>query len=443
MSNKSFILKLLIASVVYIGLLAGLFFIFSSIDHWYWKFEYKSLPYIWLFLLLVILIYIIIKEVLANTKKLFKNFVLLILLGFVVQISFGLMEGRGMAGISDRLVFTGHAAIVYEALGQDSVLDVASNYQGKILNGELRKYPNITKPPGQILFYMATEKIAGNNFFKLASFLYPLLAYLVIIPLYYLVRLFLPPDKAILAPIFYLFVPNVTLMTMHLEQFWYPLLAVLSVYLFLRALYKKKIIFALLAGLVFYIGLYFSFSLIALLPFLFLILIIKFFTDKNRNIIFNIYLIFLFCLGFIILYFIFNILFNYNAIEVYSTAMLYHQQWKFFSWGIKAIGYYGFLNIIEFCFWVGFPLIALFVLSVNDKRIFSIVLLKTIILLAFFSKTALEVGRLWMFLVPFLIVGAVFGFEKIFAKQKNQGVVIIIALQLITILGIKIFQDFF
>ena len=85
---------------------------------------------------------------------------LLFLLGVSLQFGFAFIEERGLDAIRDRMVDTGHAEFATIAVQQDSLLYVASHYESLIESGQLGEYAP-SKPPGTLLFYMVTEKLAG------------------------------------------------------------------------------------------------------------------------------------------------------------------------------------------------------------------------------------------------------------------------------------------
>lgn len=98
---------------------------------------------------------------LSNLKTIIK-LSLLILLGTIIQFSIGFSQGKGLAGIRDKIVKTGHAEFAIVATQQESMLDVAKNYEFKINDAQLGRFAP-SKPPGSLLFYMLTERLSNFN----------------------------------------------------------------------------------------------------------------------------------------------------------------------------------------------------------------------------------------------------------------------------------------
>lgn len=110
------------------------------------------------------------------------------------------------------------------------------------------------------------------------------------------------------------------------------------------------------------------------------------------------------------------------------------------------------LNNLEFAVWCGFPLLILFfsksiraLYSIIKNKytkldIFSLAFLLTYILLNIIGQTRSEVGRLWIFLLPVIVL---FSSEELYTliRNKKLGITLFIILQLITIFLTYQFQD--
>jgi hypothetical protein len=79
--------------------------------------------------------------------------------GYLFQEGLAWSEGRGLNGLRDRMVTSGHAEFATVAVQQRSLWSVLTHYEQKVEGGELLRYAH-SKPPGQLLFYMATERIS-------------------------------------------------------------------------------------------------------------------------------------------------------------------------------------------------------------------------------------------------------------------------------------------
>ncbi len=136
-----------------------------------------------------------------------------------------------------------------------------------------------TKPPGVLAVYILTEKAASiflpaadsaGRFLSLttfAAYVFPFLAFLLLLPLYRLARgLSLTEQEGLLAAALYVAVPSVLLIPLFLDQVLYPLIFISVLLLAWYAWEKKSWPLALLTGAAVYLALYLGFSLLALVP---------------------------------------------------------------------------------------------------------------------------------------------------------------------------------
>ena len=56
----------------------------------------------------------------------------------------------------------------------------------------------------------------------------------------------------------------------------------------------------------------------------------------------------------------FLVFLNYNALLRYRNVMAAHSHWKKVHWNVQNRLYFGVINIIELCFWIGLPVVILF-----------------------------------------------------------------------------------
>ena len=125
-------------------------------------------------------------------------------------------------------------------------------------------------------------------------------------------------------------------------------------------------------------------------------------------------------------------------------------RWKVTDWTVGVTGYIAALDVAEFALWCGPALAVLAVAGVGrcvrpadtGRRGVDAVgrgLLAIVLVLAVCGHTAGEVGRLWLFLVPFV---AVIGAHAI-AQEGSRRLPWVVALQLVTTLVLKSRADFF
>ena len=470
MRNKLLIGISLATTVAYWVVLVFHLPLFKSIPNYFWHFMQfidKPLGNLWLIIPVVGLAIPVVLIVMQKPQRHKLNLLLLILLGYIIQMSFGFMEGRGLDGIRSRMVMTGHAEFAEVAAVESDLLKVATRYEELCRDNKSLRYAN-TKPPGQLLFYILTQKLSNlvapestpvSRFIRLvtfASYVYPLLTYLAIIPLLYFCRLFMEDRLAILPCILYLFVPSVTLVTLHLDQVLYPTLFMLGLYLIAYASHKNSLVFAMLSGALFFLALYVSFSLLPLALLVLILTSIYYCCLQQRNNKLAGYLKVLagFVVGVLILLITFKMLLNYDPLVRFQNAMSFHRTWKAWEPGIKNTVLFAFLNYVEYACWIGLPIVALYLANAGNavkatvKRQFSVMslqLLSTVVifvLLGFLGTTKGEVGRLWIFMVPPVCIFVCYELAHWFEDRVEWAFGLLLTMQLITTLAIKRYQDF-
>ena len=429
------------------------------LPRWFWPLQVKALPGMWLVLPLAVLGLWAGRLVLGQPQRTMRNLLLLILVGWGINQGFAWMEGRGLQGMTHRLQDSpGHGRLARAAVQQESVWRVLTEYEGLVNSGALETFPHATRPPGSLLFIMLTERLApgGNegsdekrlaSLAHLAALLYPLLAYVVLVPFVLLCRLYMGKENAWLPAVFSLVVPNLVLMNLHLDQCLLPVLGVTTVYVWAQALRRKNYLWALGAGALWYMALFVSFALLTLALVLGVLAVEAFGRqDKGRvgRVVLSV------GLGFGLVYGVFYFGFEYDAWTRCVEAMAAHRRWKVEDWGVANTLYYGGLNLLEFCLWCGVPVIVLAASqAVKDMRglwtngweeaaWFGVALSATLGGLVVFGRTVGESGRLWLFLVPLVLASAA---GRIRVMGRGQLVVLWV-LQFLTVLVLKKFQDF-
>jgi hypothetical protein len=382
------------------------------------------------------------------------------------------MEGRGIDGLRDRITNTGHAGFAVTAARQPSMLRVAACYEPMLASGELAFYPNATKPPGQLLFYMLTERLsrpfrglmpAGfaplDRLRTFASFFFPLVAALALLPLAWLSRMVLDRESATRSLALFPFLPSLTLITLHLDQCLYPLLAITCIGLFIHGTQRGRAWALVLSGAVFYLALYVSFSIAVLAPMLALAALLAPALEPRqpgpkRPLLRRLADIGLFAAGFVLLLAAFRLAFDYDPLVRYRNTMALHAHWKVASWSASDTLRFGLLDLIEFCCWTGMPLTVLFLLdqartvSAAARRrplpgnALAIALSVALLALAFAGRTVAETARLWLFIVPLVVLFAGRALSESRLLRTRAAMLAVVLLQFLTILAIKRFQDF-
>lgn len=470
MRNRLLIGLALAATVAYWVVLVFRLPVFKSVPGYFWHFMQfidKPLGNLWLIVPVVGLTILIVSIVMQRPQRRRLNLLLLILLGYTIQMSLGFMEGRGLDGLRSRMVMTGHAEFAEIAAAEGDLLKVVTRYEELCRDNESVRYAN-TKPPGQLLFYMLTQKISNllapqstpaDRFIRLvtfASYAYPLLSYLVIIPMLYFCRLFMEGKHAILPSILYLFVPSVTLVTLHLDQVLYPALSMLCLCFIAYASHKRSLALALLSGAVAYLALFVSFSLLPMIPLALIVASICVCRSHEKENRLRGYgkMLAGFVAGLLVLLVMFKLLLNYDPLLQFQNVMSFHEAWKAWEPGTKNTVLFAFLNYVEYACWVGLPIATVYLANagravketatrqINAMNLLSLSVVVVLVFLGLFGRTKGEVGRLWIFMAPLVCVFVCHELAHRFKDKLPWAFGLLLTMQLITTLAIKRYQDF-
>jgi hypothetical protein len=460
--------QLVVVTVLYWVVLVFRVPLYTFLPAWHWQFIQTPLEAAWLipalFLACLVTVYLVMNTVANAWAKL----VLLILLGSALQFGFGFLEGRGIESIRDRMANTGHAEFAEVAVERQGDLgNVLSNYERLVTAGELGEYAK-SKPPGQIVLYLLTQSLADflmpradregklDSLRTLASWTWPVVCYLVVIPLFFIARELIGEEGATMTSVFYLVVPSVNLITLHTDQVFFPLFFVASIGLSLLACSRRNPVLCIAAGIALYLAGYFTFALLTAIPFQVAICVYYSWQEDRGSVHLRRFGQLAGCTmsGFVLVDVLFRLILNYNWWQRYATAIEHHLAWNSWEPGIKFTFYFAFLNTLEFCLWLGVPLFFLCCLKywrsiksilrgeIRLPSILSIILLAVLVILALFGKTKGEVARLWLFLVPLICLNAAAIIPVRFPRDSRRVLYLVVILQLGTTLFIKTYQDF-
>jgi hypothetical protein len=398
---------------------------------------------------------------------------LLICLGYGIQMSFGYLEGHGIDGIRDRMVKAGHAEFARVAVQQDSVLRVMMDYENLLERGELGQFAK-SKPPGTLVLYMIAERTSRlfgapqeyqkrfEHFATVSAYLWPLISMLVLLPVFFFVSTFLSSERALYACLLLMTIPSVNLMTLHADQTFYPLLFMASIYSAVLACQTGRLSLAVVSGVCFYVAVYCSFALVGAIPIAALVSFTLLSHPASKpstylpdhhlwqySVTWLVILATMVGLGLV-----FWSVLHYDVFLRYQNAVAHHVAWKNWHSGMQERLYFGLLNLVEFFFWLGMPVAVVSLAHIRyaiKKAAFqqvslstnlSLVLLGSLLYLAFFGKTKGEVARLWLFLVPLVTITAVECLHVRFKSHLKLVISCLFILQLVTVYFVKRFQDF-
>jgi hypothetical protein len=452
--------------------------IFTRIPGWYWEVTPKPFSsrdfYFLILLFLVISSTIYIQR---KPKKHTLSLILLVMLGWLLQIGFGFIEGQGVESLRLKYAGSWHKSHAMNAsVNNVDLINTIRQYE--TLHGQYLFQK--TKPPGTLSIYIVLRYFTDwlipqsdleGRFFVLTTFIayvFPLLAMLVI-PL--LVRLGKMFEEASINSygLIYILMPNVILIPLFLDQALYPLLFIIGAYLGIETGKRQSFLLAVLDGALLYFLSFLSFSMLPLLPFTFFYLGIVFLFNRNKQTFLQTLKIMAgILIGIILLFTLFSLCLNYNAITRYQNAMDKVRTVDFLEkvgappsesinntssfLSLDKITSALFINNLEYATAVGFPIFFLFIaqsILVIKNSIVQKPTARDIILLTFFltyiamnifAPIRGEVARLWLFWAPMFSLFAATAIDSFFI-QKERVYIVLNILQLFTIYLTYKFQD--
>ena len=453
---------------------------FDHLWFWFWFAKVTPLPRWWLLAIPVALIFLLLRPMLRNIRSSLLAVSLIFLIGYLTQWTFTLMEGRGIEPMAEKMTYPeiAHSFFASKAVGPIDAAELIGTYDELIARDSLPRFPFITKPPGHFLTYIATERL-GRLLFgtpdgptarleqlsRFASFLWPMLTFLALFPMYLLARRFLNEEESRTALLLYTLSPNIVLMTMHLDQCLLPFLFLCVILLFLKSVERKNPMLMSLSGIALGVATFFSFSMVTLFPLLGLWHGIRQVTEakRGRNSWGKIFAVAIrptlvpmtfLVVGFLLFHLAVWLSFDYNWFAEYRTAQEAHGLWKIQQWDMIRTVWVGFLDLFEYAVWIGFPIALLALLRSGvtvdrlrrlqlrstDAMLLSLLIL--LFVLSFFGKTVAETGRLWTFLLPLVLIAAVAG-SRLFPKRfRSALLLLVITLQIIHTFFMRWLQDF-
>ena len=366
----------------------------SMLRGWFYSSQVQSLSLVWMIIWFAVgggLLWALPKV------KADKQALLLFIGAWLLPIFLSL---AGTQSLIDHCVQSGHSEFVVTGSREWSIHDVIRNYE-QIVESPSQRYA-ASKPPGQVLIYflfnMLAPQTSGDvpsdfvdgahwNLSLVLTVLMPLLSGLVVFPM-----LSFSQKMGLEKPWFPVFVfvlsAPFSLIVMHMDQALYPMLTMLTLLVLQQGVVQKNASKLILAGIVFGIACFISFSLLPVLLLAALVVPLD-----RTSIPFVLYAL----VGFALVYIVLFLGWDYHPFVRYQNAMIHHAQWKGFPWTWGNWWIATRVNIVEFALWMG-PLMPLFFLKKKTKD--GLVFLLLFLGLLFFGKAAGEVARLWLFLMP-------------------------------------------
>ena len=307
-----------------------------------------------------------------------------------------------------------------------------------------------TKPPGYMLFYTLLRDgaaLAGwqdctSTLPTLVMFLFPLLAVLTLLPLHALSRSLDGEDSLPLGVALLFSLPNVIFFTLIADQALYPFLFTLTLWLTVETTRRSSASLALLLGILLYLDIFVSFSLLPVLGFvgLWWCLALGWSPKNQRPRLLMLAAAAAF--GFGLIFTLFLLVGGYNPWVRYLNAFSSHRSIKQVGSSPSEIASTILLNNVEFVYWIGFPLCLLaltrlgwvvwhnFKSGRSASAQFALSLLGMLIVLNLAGQTRGEVGRLWLFLTPCLALLA----SQVMIKWPRWGQAAVFTAQMVSLL---------
>lgn len=481
--RRVLIVAIVAASLLHWAILVSQATFFSDIPGWYWESQPRSFSLrTLLFLLLAALALGTAAFILRKPRAVLGGLGLVYLTGLALQFGIGVVSGEGLEWIRMKYAGSLHQSYAIFATQEElDPVDVVRDYETRF---GTRMFPS-TKPPGVILTYVLFERIShafrpeSSNtgrllaLTSLMAFVFPFLSFLVVVVLFGFARHLDGQRGALLPAMLYVLLPNVILIPVFLDQVFYPLLFLAGVWLMVEAVQRSSLWLALLSGLYFYTAIFFSFSMLPLLPF-FLALVGLDFVRSSRweRAVRSVRLTSAVIAGLLVLFLFLKTAVGYDVINRYAIAMRVVRNYDFvlrvdgnaaaevvdpggetIQPGLGQILRAARLNLIEFGAACGFPVFLLF-LSRSASIVLAFLrrrttqqdwalgaLLLTFLALNIYGQMQGEVSRLWLFWTPMVVLFAGAELKKRFAMRPT-AILLVVLLQLITMFVTFQYQDF-
>jgi hypothetical protein len=440
--------------------------------HWFWPLRAKPLEaLIVLFLLLLTAaVTAFVARAARSRPRQLVGVALIGLLGLALQHGLALAEGRGIDGMRDRIVFSGHSEFAYLASVRPRLGATLRGYEA------LAAHPRLpyarSKPPGQLAFYILAADVAErlpwldalgqrgvivnerhrrlDNF---AALVFPLLSLAVLLPLFGLARRLGPADRALWPLLLYVLVPQTVLITLHLDQVLYPFLAALACWCVACAARSRHgLLWWAAYGACAWLGLFVSFSLLPCLllaPFVYWSALPTRDRAQLRRLGIGLGLA---LVSFAALQLAAWLLLEYDLFAAYARCMENHRQWKHFGAGDRTLAFR--LDLSELAYWTGLLPLTLLVAQAaaeakqawrRPRRIeqtLAVGVLAMIVATALVGDTLAEVARLWLFMVPPLVLVATPPLRTL-DPRRAWPLYALVAVQFAWVITVKARQDFF
>jgi hypothetical protein len=458
------------------------FRVFYSIPGWYYQLVYRPFdPYDLLPVIILIALIGIIIWTFRKPGKMPAKLMLIFLLGWCLQLSFGFIEGQGIESLRLKFFDSSHAVYAKSAAVETRPFtDIIKNYDTVYDHSMF----TLTKPPGVMLLYTAIDRLVNGTDYsagqtarvaKASNFIawtFPFFALLVVFLLYFFFRRVDGSSDSgvtgLIAAILFIVVPSIDLFVLFADEAIYPVIFLLVALLVVFGTRKRFLPWAFLIGCLLFLAMFVTYSLTTLLAFTGFYILLDGWAHRHESASWH-------CLlngigviaGFSLLFFVFQLLLNYNLAQQLRSIQSFRYGFDFYTRvaqplptapiplqeHIQQIVHADFLNNIEFATSVGFPLFILFVVQeirstvhflqnrAEQIELAQVAFFGTFLTVAITGTSQGEVARLWMFFVPIVVL---FAAREVLpmAKRKPLWLILLVMAQLATVVLTYHFQDF-
>jgi hypothetical protein len=434
---------------------------------WQWTYQFtNTLGKIWFPLIILAGIFLLAHKTENMTNKILaKNKFLiigiLIILGFLLQISLLFYSRGGIAVIIHRIIDPTINGYFTASLGIHNVLDFLRTYNQNLIN--LPMYAKY-HPPGAILFFWVINnithffsflKIPGINnlpshkdvaliweslkYYQkesaiISGFIVTFISVLSLIPLYFCSELLYGSKTAIRSMFLFLLLPSILLFT-PLNDVFMPIFTLSSLYCFLKGIKLESNKYIFVSGIILFSGVFFDLTFLPLIAFYFLIYFIYRLKKGYRINYVLLKLPFIFSVGFLIIP---AVLFTagLNFFQTVKIIMGFHEA----AQHGRQYGTWVFYNLYDFLLFLGIFLALLFCKMIYAllknilQKNFLIVKTNDVIFLAFIvllfvldisGSVRGETARIWIPYAPLFVLIIANYITKTFPLSRWQFVILL------------------
>lgn len=456
-------LPLVMVSALVIGLCATLsyilYFNIPTLEKLYlWFIPRHFIDINFRYILLALASLLVATLVAISNSKTWVKLLLIFIAGVTIHYSFGISKGS-INYIKDRMVNTGHASYVRLAANTPDISDFLTNFESLAKNGALGDYAP-SKPPGTSLIYLfidrllsATEedaKTRASRIIDFSTYTWPAISYLPVFLIFLFGKNLIGRQNAIIASLLYATTPAMSMINLHTDQAFYPLIGLLCGFTLFKSFSENRGSLAFLAGILFFLVSYLSFGMLPLVVVFFGALVLYYKPSISLK------LISLFAIGFGLPLLALYLAFDYNFYTRYVHALAKHHNTKGWEGTWQVFRDANTTNVIEYYIWIGIPLATCFIYGVlncwkffKTNRLYfllTISLLASMALIIMLGKTKSETARLWMYLNPYVCIVAAMAINSLSRKKDIllKGFVIFIVLgQFFVDVLLLRYQDFY